>query len=82
VVPWLARRLAQRGLDDDEASKQSRTATFGFEPGDIVTSVMSFGSSTPIAVRFVGTDLEDVRAHAEKVAGEMRKIQHLRDVQF
>ena len=82
VVPWLARRLEQRGLDRDEALKQSQSATFGFEPGDIITSVMSFGSSTPIAVRFVGTDLDDVRAHAEKVAAEMRKITFLRDVQF
>ncbi len=82
VVPWLASRLEARGLANNEARAQSRTATFGFEPGDIVTSVMSFGSSTPIAVRLVGTDLEDVRAHAEKIAGEMRNISFLRDVQF
>ena len=51
-----------------EAARQATLATFGFEPGDIVTSVMSFGSSTPIAVRIVGTDLKLVRAHAEKIA--------------
>ena len=43
---------------------------------------MSFGSPTPIAVRLVGTDLDDVRQHAEKIAGEMKRIPFLRDVQF
>ena len=57
-------------------------STFGFEPGDIVTNVMSFGSPTPIAVRVVGTDLKMVRQHAEKIAGEMKRIPFLRDVQF
>ena len=43
---------------------------------------MSFGSSTPIAVRVIGTDLKMVRQHAEKIAGEMRKIPFLRDIEF
>jgi len=37
VVPWLAQRLEQGGLTRSEAQKQSLTATFGFQPGDIVT---------------------------------------------
>jgi multidrug efflux pump subunit AcrB len=82
VVPWLAQRLEKGGLRRAEALKQARMATFGFGPGDIVTSVMSFGSSTPIGVRIVGTDLKTVRRHAEKIATEMRHIPSLRDVQF
>jgi multidrug efflux pump subunit AcrB len=82
VVPWLAQRLEKGGLSRVEARKQARTATFGFGPGDIVTSVMSFGSSTPIGVRIVGTDLKMVRQHAEKIAGEMKRISYLRDVLF
>ena len=65
-----------------EAERQAKLSTFGFEPGDIVTSVMSFGSSTPIAVRIVGTDLKLVRQHAEKIAANMRRIPFLRDVGF
>ncbi|MBV8677876.1 MAG: efflux RND transporter permease subunit, partial [Planctomycetaceae bacterium] len=42
----------------------------------------SFGSLTPVAVRIVGTDLKDVRSHAEKLAANMRRIPYLRDVQF
>ena len=63
-------------------SSKPRLSTFGFEPGDIVTQVMSFGSPTPIAVRVVGTDLTMVRQHAEKIASEMKRIPFLRDVQF
>ena len=54
-------------------SGRPRLSTFGFEPGDIVTKVMSFGSPTPIAVRVVGTDLKMVRQHAEKIAAEMKQ---------
>lgn len=82
VVPWLADRLEQGGLSKEEARRQAARCTFGFEPGDIVTDVMSFGSSTPIAVQVVGTDLGLVRQHATKIANEMKRIPTLRDVQF
>ncbi len=82
VVPWLAKRLEQGGVTQAEALAQAQKSTFGFEPGDIVTSVMSFGSSTPIAVRLVGTDLGQVRKHAEKIAGGLKDISFLRDVHF
>lgn len=82
VVPWLAQRLEKKGLPRAEAQKLAATATFGFVPGDIITSVMSFGSATPIAVRLVGTDLDDVRAHAEKIVAKMKEIPYLRDIEF
>ena len=82
VIPWLEDRLEQGGLSKAEAKRQANTATFGFQPGDIVTNVMSFGSQTPIAVRVVGTDLSLVRQHAEKISGEMKNISFLRDIQF
>ncbi len=82
VIPWMAQRLEQGGLSADIAEREAQKCTFGFEPGDIVTRVMSFGSSTPIAVRVIGTDLNMVRQHAENIAGEMRKIPFLRDVEF
>ncbi len=82
VIPWLAERLEQGGLDKDTANKQAKLSTFGFEPGDMVTQVMSFGSPTPIAIQIVGTDLKMVRQHAEKIAANMRRIPFLRDVEF
>ncbi len=82
VIPWLTQRLEQGGLAPEDAAAQAKLATFGFEPGDIVTSVMSFGSLTPIAVRIVGTNLKLVRQHAERIAAEMKRIPFLRDVVF
>ncbi|WP_422927175.1 efflux RND transporter permease subunit [Singulisphaera sp. PoT] len=82
VIPWLAKRLEKGGLSQTDALRQAKTSTFGFEPGDIVTEVMSFGSMTPIAVQVVGTDLKMVRQHATKIAHEMKKIPTLRDIQF
>ena len=86
VVPWLAQRLeeggGQGGLPRAEAQKQAERRTFGFEPGDIVSQVMSFGASKPIAVRLIGTDYDEVRKHAEKIAGELKQIPYLRDVGF
>jgi multidrug efflux pump subunit AcrB len=82
VLPWLIDRLVQGGLSREDATKEAKKSTFGFEPGDMVTNVMSFGSPMPIAVRVVGTDLKKVRQHAEKIAAGMKKIPTLRDVEF
>ena len=82
VIPWLTKRLEQGGLSPSEAQRQAKMSTFGFEPGDIVTEVMSFGASTPIAIRIVGTDLKMVRQHAEKIAANMKRIPFLRDIHF
>jgi multidrug efflux pump subunit AcrB len=53
-----------------------------FEPSDIVSRVMSFGSDTPITVAVSGPDLAVSRAHAEKIFEKLRGIAALRDVQF
>ena len=82
VIPWLAERLERGGLSPEKARRQAKLASFGFQPGDIVTNVMSFGSAAPIAVRVIGTDLKLVRQHAEKIAGNMKRIRFLRDIQF
>src|SRR5262249_54508181 len=78
VIPWLTDRLVKGGLKRDEAREKAEKSTFGFEPGDIVTQVMGFGSSKPIAIRIIGTNYDDVRSFAEKVAAEMRRIPTLR----
>ena len=82
LVPWMAKRLERGGLTREEAQRMAQTCSFGFEPGDIVSQVMSLAHSKPIAIRLVGTDYDKVRAYAEKVAAEMRRIPHLRDIGF
>ncbi len=54
----------------------------GFEPGDIVSEVMSFGSPTPVEVIVVGPDLDAVRGYAVKVLRQMKQVPTLRDVQL
>ena len=55
---------------------------FSFEPADIVSDVMSFGSPTPIEVAISGANYADDRAFAAKVRDELAKIPALRDLQY
>jgi multidrug efflux pump subunit AcrB len=50
-----------------------------FEPQDIVSRVMSFGSPTPIEIAVSGPDLNASRAHAEMLLGKLREIDFIRD---
>jgi multidrug efflux pump subunit AcrB len=58
------------------------TMQFSFEPGDIVSRVMSFGASTPIEVAVSGANMQDDRAYAERVRQRLAGLSMLRDVQF
>lgn len=82
IVPWMTQLLESQGVAADIAAARAKTCLFGFEPGDIVTEVMSFGSPTPIEIVVASPSLADARAHATKVLEEMKKIPYLRDVQF
>jgi multidrug efflux pump subunit AcrB len=57
-------------------------ARLSFEPADIVSEVMSFGSPTPVEIAITGPNLADNRAHAEKIRGELAKLHSLRDLQY
>ena len=56
--------------------------SFSFEPGDIISRVMSLGSDTPIEVAVSGPNLAASREFAEKVKAKLQEIPALRDVQF
>jgi multidrug efflux pump subunit AcrB len=53
-----------------------------FEPADIVSEVMSFGSPTPVEVAVTGSNLADDRAFAEKLHAELAGVRSLRDLQY
>ena len=53
-----------------------------FEPADIVSEVMSFGSPTPVDVGVTGPNLAEDRAFAEKIRQELVKVPSLRDLQY
>lgn len=53
-----------------------------FEPSDIVSRVMSFGSSTPVEIAVQGPSLAVNKEFADKIYAELKKIPALRDVHF
>ncbi len=88
---WLAFQLKTgSGVAVGELQEQLRAAfaaglpslRISFEPADITSRVMAFGSNTPIEVAIGGSDLTVSRGHAEKILAEMRKIPELRDAQI
>jgi multidrug efflux pump subunit AcrB len=82
VKPWLTGVLEQQGLTAESANARADQVTFGFEPGDIVSEVMSFGSPTPIEVAVVSPNLADAREHADRIKAELEKNPYLRDVAY
>jgi len=82
VKPWLAQVLQRQGLTTESAQERAEQVIFGFEPGDMVSTVMSFGSPAPIEVVVAGPNLADSRAHAQRILAAMKKIPSLRDVKF
>src|SRR5262249_60473493 len=67
VKPWLADLLQKEGLTPESARARAEQVIFGFEPGDRVSTVMSFGSPTPIEVVVASPTLADARSHAQRV---------------
>ena len=55
---------------------------FSFEPADIVSQVLNFGSPAAINVTVSGNKLDDTRAFAEKLARSLAPLPMLRDVQI
>jgi multidrug efflux pump subunit AcrB len=53
-----------------------------FEPQDIVTRVMSFGSPTPIEIAISGSSLPISKAYADKIIERLKGVPFLRDVQI
>jgi multidrug efflux pump subunit AcrB len=61
---------------------QMPDVSFSFEPSDIVSQVMSLGSSTPIEVAVSGPSLTANREFATRVRDRLEQIPALRDVRF
>jgi multidrug efflux pump subunit AcrB len=72
----LKERLRQR------LRESMPNTSFSFEPGDIVSQVMSFGSPTPIEVAVQGPNVAANRTHCEKIRRELEKVASLRDLQY
>jgi multidrug efflux pump subunit AcrB len=53
-----------------------------FEPQDIVSRVMSFGSPTPVEIAISGSSLPVAKGYADKIIERMKAIPYLRDIQI
>lgn len=75
-VPALQEKL--RGLMKRELPE----VRVSFEPQDIVSRVMSFGTSTPIEVAVSGPSLPASKEHAEKLLAKLNELPFIRDAQI
>jgi multidrug efflux pump subunit AcrB len=82
LVPWFTELLRKEGRSPEEAAARARQMTFGFEPGNIVSEVMSFGSPTPIEIVASSPDLSAARSYATQLEAELHRLPGLRDVQI
>lgn len=82
INPWLAGALEKHGVMPDVARQRASSAMYGFEPGNIITQVMSFGSPTPIEIAVSSPDLAQARAHALRIREHLLEIPFLRDIEF
>jgi len=63
-------------------AKELPDVRLSFEPQDIVTRVMSFGSSTPIEVAVSAPSLAIGKGYADQMVERLGKLPFLRDVQI
>ena len=79
---WLRTRLQQEGLTSEEIDQRISKLAFSFEPADIINTVMSFGSPTPIEVAVRGKNLADDRELAGRIMQRLKQVDSLRDLQI
>jgi multidrug efflux pump subunit AcrB len=87
---WLAVQLKRGGVRIEAFKERLRgvlakelpDVRLSFEPQDILTRVMSFGSPTPIEVAVTGPTLAAGKDGAEKLLERLNKLPFLRDAQI
>jgi multidrug efflux pump subunit AcrB len=63
-------------------AKELPDVRFSFEPQDIVSRVMSFGSPTPIEIAISGSALPVSKGYADRIVEKLKGVPFLRDVQI
>jgi len=63
-------------------SKQFPDVHFSFDPGDLVSQILSFGSSSQAEVTIAGPQYADVATYAEKVRQKLATVSSLRDLEY
>lgn len=57
-------------------------AHFSFDPGDLISQILSFGSSSLAEVTITGPQYADVASYAEKVRQKLATVSSLRDLEY
>jgi len=65
-----------------ELLQQFPEAKFSFDPGDLISQTLSFGSSSSAEVTVVGPQYADVVGYAERVREKLVTIPELRDLEY
>jgi multidrug efflux pump subunit AcrB len=63
-------------------ARQFPDARFSFDPGDLISQILNFGSPSPLEVAIAGPQYADVQNHAEKIRQKLAAVKSLRDVEF
>lgn len=79
---WLRDRWVTRGEPIDQVEARVAAVRLSFEPADIVSETMSFGSPTPVEVVVSGPKMAEVRAFATRVSDRLSSISALKDLQY
>ena len=57
-------------------------AKFSFDPGDLISQILSFGSSSSAEVAVMGPQYADVASYAERLRQKLAAVPELRDLQY
>lgn len=74
-----------RDLEDrlrNRFAKQFPDTRFSFDPGDLISQILSFGAPSPAEVAITGPSYADVQPYAEKVRQRLAALNSLRDVEY
>ena len=74
-----------RDLEDRLRTRFARdfpTLHFSFDPGDLVSQILNFGSPSLAEVAVTGPQYADVQVYAERVRAQLADAHSLRDVEF
>jgi multidrug efflux pump subunit AcrB len=63
-------------------SQQFPDAHFSFDPGDLISQILSFGSSSIAEVTITGPQYSDVASYAERVRQKLAAVPELRDLGY
>ena len=79
---WLVARWRESGVSAEQIAARLPGLRLSFEPADLVSEVMSFGSPTPVEVQISSANMGANIAFARGIRDRLAEIPELRDVQL